>query len=307
AALEQGAVFGVTREQALQALWARLVNPWTALALALGVSACAVTGAQWVKLSLGNVLPAVERGERDEYTATPFTLLLFGLGGLLTLAVEFVFVRDLFGTRMNTVFKFYYQAWTLWSVAGAVALVMLLRARSLMVRAVGGLGALLVVAGLLWAPMSVLARSEFFAKPPTLDSMAYLRRDDPSDAGVIDWLNANAPAGARIAEAATLGAYRYEGRIATFTGLPTILGWGGHQHQWRGSLAEPARREPLVAQLYNTPDERTARAILSEFGVRYVVVGQTERAAFSSEGLDKFDRMCKVAFESRTAALYDCQ
>jgi uncharacterized membrane protein len=40
--------------------------------------------------------------------------LLLALGGLLlTASVEFVFLSDTFGTRMNTVFKFYYQGWVL--------------------------------------------------------------------------------------------------------------------------------------------------------------------------------------------------
>ncbi|PJF23940.1 MAG: hypothetical protein CUN53_20355, partial [Phototrophicales bacterium] len=39
----------------------------------------------------------------------------------LTLAPEFVYLRDNFGTRMNTIFKFYYQAWLLWGIASAYA------------------------------------------------------------------------------------------------------------------------------------------------------------------------------------------
>jgi uncharacterized membrane protein len=36
-------------------------------------------------------------------------LLLVLLGAGLTLAPEFVYLRDQFGTRMNTIFKFYFQ------------------------------------------------------------------------------------------------------------------------------------------------------------------------------------------------------
>ncbi|HID24560.1 MAG TPA: NAD-dependent epimerase/dehydratase family protein, partial [Planctomycetaceae bacterium] len=49
-------------------------------------------------------------------------LLLVLTGALLTLAVEFVYLRDVFGTRMNTVFKFYFQTWALWGIAGAYGL-----------------------------------------------------------------------------------------------------------------------------------------------------------------------------------------
>ena len=47
-------------------------------------------------------------------------LAVFGL--LLLLGPEMVFVGDQFGTRMNTIFKFYYQVWVLLSLAGGFAL-----------------------------------------------------------------------------------------------------------------------------------------------------------------------------------------
>lgn len=54
-------------------------------------------------------------------SATGFALLLIGMGLVLTLFPEFLYLKDNFGVRINTVFKFYYQAWILWSLAGAYA------------------------------------------------------------------------------------------------------------------------------------------------------------------------------------------
>ncbi len=54
-----------------------------------------------------------------------FVLFLIILGALLTLAPEFVYLRDQFSWRMNTIFKFYFQAWILWSLAASYAIVFL--------------------------------------------------------------------------------------------------------------------------------------------------------------------------------------
>ncbi len=49
-----------------------------------------------------------------------FILLLLSLGALLILGPDFLYLRDNFGYRINTVFKFYYQAWILLSLAAAL-------------------------------------------------------------------------------------------------------------------------------------------------------------------------------------------
>ena len=46
---------------------------------------------------------------------------------LLILGVEFLYIRDTFDSRMNTIFKLYYQSWLLLSIAGGFALFELAR------------------------------------------------------------------------------------------------------------------------------------------------------------------------------------
>ena len=302
-----GATMGLTNEQVSRRLVERATNPWTVLVLSSGAALCAV-------LILGRRRACADDGDGDANPLPPqadaFALLLMGAGALLTLGVEFVFLRDLFGTRMNTVFKLYYQAWTLWSVAGAYAVVRLLSTRRIAARAFGLVALAFVGLGLLYPVMAIPARTNNFSGQPTLDGAAYLQTGHPEDAKMIAWLNANVSGDPHLIEAppaGAFGAYTYEGRIATFTGLPTALGWGGHQHQWRGTTYEQARRFPLIEQLYNTTDPVEARALLREFNAEYVIVGAVERSRFAPEGLAKFESLCATAFQAGRSAVYRCK
>ena len=302
-----GATMGLTNEQVSRRLVERATTPWTVLALAGSVALCAVLITSWRRACAGN-------GDGDAAASPPhtdaFALLLMGAGALLTLGVEFVFLRDLFGTRMNTVFKLYYQAWTLWSVAGAYAIVRLLSARGIAARVFGFVATAFVGLGLLYPAMAIPARTNNFSGPPMLDGAAYLQTSHPEDAKMIAWLNANVSGAPYLVEAppaGPFGAYAYEGRIATFTGLPTALGWGGHQHQWRGTTDEQARRFPLIEQLYNTTDLLEARRLLREFKAEFVIVGAVERSRFTPEGLSKFESLCATAFQAGRSVIYRCR
>ena len=48
-----------------------------------------------------------------------FPLVLLGVAFYLLVGVELFYIADLFGNRMNTVFKVYYQSWLLLSIVGA--------------------------------------------------------------------------------------------------------------------------------------------------------------------------------------------
>ncbi len=63
--------------------------------------------------------------------ATGFALLLIGMGLCLALFCEFFYLKDNFFVRINTVFKLYYQAWALWSIAAAYAVASILSDRRL--------------------------------------------------------------------------------------------------------------------------------------------------------------------------------
>ncbi|OQY31184.1 MAG: hypothetical protein B6I38_06200 [Anaerolineaceae bacterium 4572_5.1] len=205
-----------------------------------------------------------------------FVLLLTLWGALLVLGPEFIFLRDLFGYRINTIFKFYYQAWLLWSIVAAYGSVILIRKLRDIPVAIF-IGVLLIVLGMaLVYPVKGLWKKTNGFSPfegRTLDGAAYFERTSPDDASAAQWLS-QAPFGV-IAEA-TGGSYTSSARMATYSGLPTVLGWDFHEIQWRGNGDQVTPRQNDLATLYCSRDWNTTQEIIQRYNIHYIVVGQLE-------------------------------
>jgi YYY domain-containing protein len=226
------------------------------------------------------------------------------VGLLLPLAVEFVYLRDLFGSRMNTVFKFYFQAWVLLALAAAYGVSVV----SNRLRGMGGVAwrlalTLLVLGGLVYPVLAIPNKTGDFSGTPTLDGMAWLKTEHPDDYAAIRWLQANAPDSAVILEAPGKS-YTYAGRVSALTGLPTPLGWDFHECQWRGSCEEPARREPDIDILYNSVDPAQTLTLLNKYDITYVYAGPLERERYSPGGLAKFGRLMDVVYQQGEVTIY---
>ena len=297
-----------------RSLLTRLLNPW----VALGLIALLVTIVRQIansKWQIANGKSAnrqigksqIANGESPAscilHPASCFVLLLFATGALLTLGVEGVYLRDNFGTRMNTIFKFYFQAWVMWGVAAAYALATFFRRG----RVVAVVAALLVAAGFVYPVLAIPARAAESGASHTLDGAAYLAKAQPDDYLAIAWLNENVRGAPVILEAPGdhFQAYVYEGRVSAHTGLPTLLGWAGHEHQWRGNYDEQGRREPDVETLYTSVDPDQVLALVDKYDISYVYVGPVERARYPASGLAKFAGLMRVVYQTPEVTIYE--
>ena len=236
--------------------------------------------------------------------ADTFALILILVGLLLPLAVEFVYLRDLFGYRINTVFKFYFQAWVLLALAAAYG-ASLVAGR---LRGAGGLVwraalVLLVLGGLVYPALAIPNKASDFHGPPTLDGMAWLESAYPDDYAAIRWLQANAPDGAVILEAPGKS-YSYLSRVSALTGLPTVVGWDFHECQWRGTCDEAAQRAQDVEILYNSTDPTQTLTLLDKYAITYVYVGSLERERYNPSGLAKFERLMDPVLRQGEVTVY---
>ncbi|MGC9521387.1 MAG: DUF2298 domain-containing protein [Anaerolineae bacterium] len=301
-------------ETAIAAVGRRLAHPWVGIILAVGVGTVLLTLIAARTSERGAETDATEEETERILPGWDdrFPLLLALLGLLLTLAPEFVYLQDVFMTRMNTIFKFYFQAWILWGLAGAWQLARWLEPGPSgqpgrpWRRVVLAISAILVAAGLVYTVLAVPARARQFGAPWTLDGADWLAATHSPDYMAIQWLNHHVEDAPVIVEAPgdQHRAYVYEGRVSAFTGLPTVLGWGGHQRQWRGNYDEPARRESDLQLLFTTTDETVTRTILQHYQVAYVYVGPTEQERYPAVGLEKFAEMYPAVYDRDGVVIY---
>jgi hypothetical protein len=237
-------------------------------------------------------------------STTHFTLLLITIGTILVLAPEFVYLRDQFGYRINTVFKFYYQAWMLWSLAAAFGAAFLLqnlrKAANIAFRVLIGI---VVFTGLLFPALGLMTKTNNF-KPVfgfTLNDFDRVKRDTPDEAAAVEFLLA-APDGV-IAEAIGDG-YSGYARISMLTGLQTVLGWPGHESQWRGTSEPQGTRREDITKLYSTTRWDQAKVIIDQYHIRYIYIGVLERVSMPvNEG--KFQLYLKPVFQQGGVVIYE--
>ncbi len=338
-----------------------------------------------------------------------FVLLLAFLPVVITFGTELILVRDVFNSRLNTLFKFYYQAWVMFGLAAAYASWRILAwmftgisRQPTVINAASnrqpasletepelelvGVAAsssssqppitpgdytsqlstsaydfnddpeaeaaeeyqmaqprrpwwrwvwalalgLLLIGGMVYPIFGPYEKTGRFARLTdqagqparsiSLDGSLWLRDGGPTggplpgDYQAIQWLKeqlaANKNFAGTILEASGSDWVDFS-RVSAFTGLPTVMGWPGHENQWRGGKAfarsdaldcgqtlvkygvrqplpgvtrslqkdEPYCRLYMVELIYSTDNAKLAEQLLREAGVRYVYVGSLETGA----------------------------
>ncbi len=229
----------------------------------------------------------VTSGRKTARPADLFALLLAAVGLLLVFAPEFVFLRDNFGTRMNTVFKFYYQAWLLLALVAAYAIAVSFgvrrRAVPLFLQALSAVTLTLAAVALIYPVAGTYSKTlGYSARPRTADATHYLTREGPSEMAAVEWALDNTAPDALVLEGKGASYWSNYNRISTMTGRTTLLGWDGHESQWRGeAFGEMASgRAEALETVYRSGSPAEIEQVLDEWGIDYVYIGPTERQQY---------------------------
>ena len=211
------------------------------------------------------------------------TALLYLAGGFIVLLTELFFIQDAFHDRMNTLFKAYYQVWTLWAIGAAIALGWLAirapRVEFKVALSVAVAGSL--VLGMVYPVVSATRWSNDFEAWSGLDGSAYVASFSDDELAGIDFIRANASSDSVVLEAPGCSYNPISripfNRVSAYTGVPTVIGWPNHEGQWRSGddelRAEIFPRRDAAQAFYAAP---TAEFV-DEWGIDFVYYGIYER------------------------------
>jgi YYY domain-containing protein len=263
----------------------------------------------------------------DQPDVKRLVLFMVGTAMVLTLFVELFALHGDIG-RMNTVFKFYYQAWTLLALSSAAAIMWLIPAVATSwnrhVSAVWQIVLAFLLFGALLYPLTA-AQDKIDDRmsataPHTLDGMTYMQTSSYSDQGAtfdlsqdydaIKWMQLNVAGSPVIVEGNTVE-YKWGTRFTIYTGLPGVVGWNWHERQQRGFLDDSVvwARINEIPTFYGTTDINAALDFLKKYNVKYIIVGQLEKAYYPGDGLTKFTQYdgvyWKQVFQEKDTTIYE--
>lgn len=274
-------------------------------------------------------------------------LLFIAAGAVIALVPDVFYIRDNFNWRMNTIFKMYYQAWLLFSVGSAYGVYRLFSAAptlaieppravmpDVLARALstGAIIFLFIGAGLVYPYFAIQSRYVVETSRQNLDTRQLIVENKlltldggkysgsaiaQDDRGIIACLNekVESKADVTLVEAPYDGGYWNNGpygRVSMMTGIPTLMGWGNHERQWRGESfyeidgAGAGQRVTDARALYSARDWESAKTIIDKYGIDYVVVGSLERIDYGTDqrALAKFSELFEPVCTSGNAVVY---
>lgn len=227
-----------------------------------------------------------------------FALLLSLAGSMIAMFIEIFYVVDGMPPpweRMNTVFRFGEVIWILLALSSAFFIYELFQKYGKW-KPLGIAAILLLSAFFIFATGS---RTGWFSLAPGLDGTSRM-----AEKYSIDWLNGNVKGQPVILEASGRD-YESSSRVSSATGLPTVIGWPGHEVHWRpGAGTDINERIADTDKIYSTTDQNEARTLLDKYGTKYVFVGIEEKKKYPNAGLDKFASNFQLEYSDSLVQIY---
>ena len=137
----------------------------------------------------------------------------------------------------------------------------------------------------------------------TLDGLKFLESSGMAIPEAMDWIRENVSNEDVLIEAPG-GSYTSHGRFSGWTGRPGVLGWTGHQSQWRGGDEWWIDRNSDLERIYSSADDAETLALIDRYSADYLIVSPNERQKYTGLDVSKFDRIGHRVFENEQVTIY---
>lgn len=248
-------------------------------------------------------------------TGFQWITLLSVIGSGLLIFPELFYFKDIYAEyfRANTMFKLGFQAHVLLSlvfVAGVFLVIhyqlgvknRLAQFYTYIIRPGTALVVtLLLGVTLLYIPLGAKQYRKLNNEQGaiSLNGEVWMNSILPGEKRLVDWMNQNISGQPTILEA--FGeSYTLYGRVSSFTGLPTIANWRGHEWVWRANANVLDQRILDAQTIYTTADPEVLQKYLNKYAIRYVVYSNLERIAYSQITTVGIDQLADKVYQDNT-------
>ena len=222
---------------------------------------------------------------------------------------EIAYVKDIYGEdhrRANTMFKLSFEAQPIAIMASMILIGLLLQNVRTALAALALLLAVPLLMTLCYG--EIIYRDRLLplnGKEFTLDGFRFIRRDRPGDLPLIDWLRAQAPGSQMLVLEAPGDSYTDKSRLSALSGVPTFVGWRGHEWLWRGDASAPYVRGDQVTAFYRSRSFEEVCAFTREHGITHVAVGSFEQEYLDDSGAKAIKKLGPVVVQSGNAMIVE--
>ena len=234
---------------------------------------------------------------------TDLFIILLGLCAIgLVLMPEVIYVKDIYSgdyKRANTMFKLTYQAFILFSMcSGYILMKHLVLGTTGRQRRYARVALILSCLTIGYMGHSIHAWFgnifDFDARE-SLDAAAFMEEKLPEDYEAVQWLSDNVKGQAVVLEANGDSYSDYE-RVSVITGLQTVAGWYVHEWLWRGDTVALNQRNEDIKTIYTSTDYATVKALVEQYDIDYIYVGNLEREKFGVVADDILEELGDIVF-----------
>lgn len=237
-----------------------------------------------------------------------FIFILIILGSLILIMCDFLYLD----WRLNTVFKMYFHTWFMFGIAGSYSLYFLrqnvLKKTSKKIYSIWLIVffALIIITSI----CTVFVTQEHMIRGINgyigLDGLEYMKTMEEGDYHAIMWLIKNVKDSPVILEMPG-ESFRWWSRVSSNTGLPTIIGWEGHEKHWRLEDKEIDKRVSDANTIFETTNNDEALTLIKKYNVTYIFVGSLEKQKYSEGGLNKFMSYpnYKLAYDDYSVKIFE--